>query len=279
MKKLIFIIVLLISVFYFPVTLIGAGRYVPGEMLIKFKKPAANIIEVELAGKQGSDIQLPFSSNSLQKKYKLKDVKVLFAGFKQKSQEVSALLKKDESVLSDKERHILKRQARAPKNAQVPDLSGIYKIQLELESGQLLEEVVEAYNNDTNVEYAELNYIYSVRTVPNDPYFSSQWALNKIEAPQAWNIGTGSSDVIIAVIDTGVDYNHRDLQNNIWTDENGYHGYDFYNKNNDPMDDYGHGTHCAGIIAAEGNNNLDIAGVCWNAKIMAIKCLSSTGSV
>jgi len=91
-------------------------------------------------------------------------------------------------------------------------------------------------------------------------------------------ITTGSGDVIIAVLDTGVDYNHDDLDDNMWTDPNGNYGYDFYNDDNDPIDDNGHGTHCAGIIAAEGNNNLDTTGVCWNARIMALKFLSANGS-
>ncbi|MHC4633358.1 MAG: S8 family peptidase, partial [Planctomycetota bacterium] len=114
-----------------------------------------------------------------------------------------------------------------------------------------------------------------------------------IDAPQAWDVHTGSSEVIVAVVDTGVDYNHRDLQGNIWInsdeipnngfddDGNGYrddiYGYDFINYDRDPIDDNGHGTHCSGIIAAAGNNGLDIAGVCWNAKIMALKFLDENG--
>ncbi|MHC4575440.1 MAG: S8 family serine peptidase [Planctomycetota bacterium] len=115
-----------------------------------------------------------------------------------------------------------------------------------------------------------------------------------IDAPEAWDTNTGSSDVIIAVVDTGVDYNHPDLQGNMWVNEaelngtaafdddgNGYvddiYGYDFWGYDGDPKDDHGHGTHCAGIIAAETNNGLDIAGVCWNARIMALKFLDWTG--
>ncbi len=97
------------------------------------------------------------------------------------------------------------------------------------------------------------------------------------------------------LLDTGVDYNHPDLQNNMWVNEaelngtegvdddnNGYiddiHGYNFIYRNSDPMDDYGHGTHCAGVIAAEGNNNRDISGICWNARIMALKFIGSLGN-
>ena len=80
------------------------------------------------------------------------------------------------------------------------------------------------------------------------------------------------------MLDSGVDYNHQDLVNNMWSNENGFHGYDFVSDSNEPMDDHGHGTHCAGVIAAGGNNGLDITGVCWNTKIMALKFLDSTGN-
>ena len=118
--------------------------------------------------------------------------------------------------------------------------------------------------------------------------------MDKIAGPEAWEICHGSDDIVIAVIDTGVDYNHRDLQGNIWCNEaelngatgvdddgNGYiddlHGYNFAYNNSDPMDDNGHGTHVAGIIAAVGNNGLDVAGVCWNARIMSVKILDAGG--
>ena len=106
-----------------------------------------------------------------------------------------------------------------------------------------------------------------------------------IHAPEAWDITTGSRQIIVAVIDTGVDYTHPDLTNNIWTnpgeipgngiddDGNGYvddvHGYDFVNNDGDPMDDHDHGTHCSGTIGGEGNNGIGVAGVCWQVRIMA----------
>lgn len=155
---------------------------------------------------------------------------------------------------------------------------------------------VAAYIQDTDVEYAELNYIYTFAKTPDDPnYQPEQWALNNdacefpvpgggsergtagcdMNAPEAWDITTGDSNVVVAVIDSGVDYDHNDLAANMWTDANGFHGYDFFSEDNYPMDEYGHGTHCAGIIAADGNNTTDIAGICWTAKIMAVK-LSGT---
>ena len=125
-----------------------------------------------------------------------------------------------------------------------------------------------------------------IKGLPNDPIFYKQWGLTKINAQSAWNYTTGSDNVVIAVIDTGVDYNHPDLTENILTntkeipnngiddDKNGYiddyRGWNFVSDNNNPMDANGHGTHCAGIIAARGNNNYGITGTLWHAKIMPL---------
>ena len=156
------------------------------------------------------------------------------------------------------------------------------------------EEVLAAYRNRADVEYAEFNPIISICATPNDPSYGEQWSLAKIHAPEAWDTCHGGNEVVVAVIDTGVDYNHRDLQGNLWVNEaelngvpgvdddgNGYvddiHGYNFAYNNSDPIDDHGHGTHVTGIVAAAGNNDLDVAGVCWNARIMAIKILGADG--
>lgn len=159
-----------------------------------------------------------------------------------------------------------------------------------------------------NVEFAEKNYVSHIETIPNDPEFSYQWGLHNtgqsggtadadIDAPEAWEIFTGSSDITIAVIDTGIDYGHTDLQSNIWTnpgeigggketdgidnDGNGkiddWHGWDFVNSDNNPMDDNSHGTHVAGIAGASGNNETNVAGVCWNVKLMPVKAYDAYG--
>jgi subtilisin family serine protease len=124
--------------------------------------------------------------------------------------------------------------------------------------------------------------------IPDDPDFSKQWGLQAIQAPDAWEISLGSADIIIAVIDTGVDYFHPDLRQNIRVnpaeaggqpgvddDDNGYvddiHGWDFADSDNDPLDKSGHGTHIAGIIGAHTHNAMDIAGVCPNVRIMVLK--------
>ena len=292
-------------------------EYVENELIVKFRGIPADAIEMGLAkGRAAHELKLSDSLDNLNKKYKLRKAKPLFKNFKSNRQRVKALLKKDKALLSKKEKHILRRLKRAPRDAEIPNLSRIYKLELDLEAGQSLEEVVEAYQSNPDVEYAELNYIVSINLTPSDPLYSIQWPLNNtgqmypesgyynhppgtpdcdIDAPEAWDVHTGSSKVIVAVIDTGVDYNHRDLQSNMWVneaelngvggvddDENGYiddiYGYDFINDDPYPIDDYGHGTHCSGIIAAEGDNGLDIAGVCWDGRIMALKFLGSDGS-
>ncbi|MDE4908362.1 S8 family serine peptidase [Methanogenium marinum] len=156
-----------------------------------------------------------------------------------------------------------------------------------------VDEAVSYYENQPGVAYAQPNYIYTIDAVPNDPYYSLQWGLQNtgqstsgfpstagadISAEEAWDSTTGSDDIVIAVIDTGVDYLHDDLAANMWDDGSGNHGYDFVNDDNDPMDDNSHGTHCAGIIAAVGNNGVGVSGVCWDARIMALKVLNAEGT-
>ncbi|MFQ6058698.1 MAG: S8 family serine peptidase, partial [Anaerolineae bacterium] len=135
-----------------------------------------------------------------------------------------------------------------------------------------VENKVKAYQDEPGVEFAEPNYIVHAFGSPNDPYLNQQWALTKIQAIQAWDLTTGSSSVVIAILDTGVDLNHEDLQGKL------LQGYDFANRDNDPSDDHGHGTHVAGIAAAATNNGRGVAGVSYNCRIMPVKVLSNSGS-
>ncbi|MFC1781985.1 S8 family serine peptidase [Planctomycetota bacterium] len=291
-------------------------RYVPNEIIVKFKKAAA----VRLAsgiekGVQPEQLKLSETLDKINRKYRVRKIKSIFPDFKERNQRLENLAHLDKGSWSRLEERLSRRRRRADREAAVPDLAGIYKIELEPDTGLSAREALEAYQQNPEVEYAELNYIVSINTIPNDPAFSHQWSLNNtgqlypysgrynappgtidsdIDAPEAWDIYTGSPEVIIAVVDTGVDYNHRDLEHNIWVNEaelsgtvkidddgNGYvddiYGYDFAYNDKNPLDDHGHGTHCAGIIAAEGNNGLDISGICWQGQIMSVKFLNSSG--
>ncbi len=191
-------------------------------------------------------------------------------------------------------------------------LDRVYK--LRTKSGEKVTDAIKAYKDLDQVEYAEPLYIYKSAVTPNDPLYSTQYHLNKISSPDAWDIKKGDLDISVAVVDTGVDWDHADLDSNIWTniadswadpsdptsgnskdtDKNGfiddYKGWDFVDINsssllsrcqsrgedcltrdNDPMDDYGHGTHVAGISSAVTNNSTGVAGAAWNVSIMPIR--------
>jgi parallel beta-helix repeat protein len=271
-------------------------RCIHNEIIVKFKEPVADTIEKQI---QNSTDTLSFQllsshSGRFNAKYRVIRIKPLLKNFRSRQHQLSSLREQKGKLLTRKQKRILERLKRTPKAVQIPDLGRIYNIQLDCESRQSLEEALAEYRNDPNVEYAELNYIVSTNSIPNDPLYPGQWSLDKISAQGAWNIYTGSSQIVVAVLDTGVDYNHRDLWENMWVNEaefngtegvdddgNGYvddiHGYNFIYNNGNPIDDYGHGTYCSGIIAAKGNNDLDITGICWNAKIMALKFMGVFG--
>ncbi len=162
---------------------------------------------------------------------------------------------------------------------------------------------VRACKLDPAIEFAEPNYIYTASRTPNDPRFGELWGMQNatdadVDAPEAWDRQTGARRVLVAIIDTGIDYKHQDLGENVWRnpgesgggretngkddDGNGFvddvFGWDFANRDNDPMDDNGHGSHVAGTIAAVGDNNLGVVGVNWRASVMALKFLSASGS-
>jgi len=123
----------------------------------------------------------------------------------------------------------------------------------------------------TQMKYVEPNWKFYVDAVPNDPKFGKQWGLKKIEASFAWDTQIGKKSVLVAIVDTGVDYNHMDLARNYVP-----LGYDWVNDDKNPMDDHGHGTHCAGIVGAVINNSVGMAGVA-QVRIMAEKGINSGG--
>jgi len=128
------------------------------------------------------------------------------------------------------------------------------------------------------VAYAHQQQRVGVFLTPTDPDYSKQWSYPKIRAPEAWDITTGSASVVVAVVDTGVDYTHPELAGRMWTDGSGHFGYDFVSNDTDPKDECGHGTHVAGTIAAEINNGAGGTGVAPGVKIMAVRVLGADGS-
>ena len=176
---------------------------------------------------------------------------------------------------------------------------------------QTNDSAVKSLNENPMVEIAEPNYIYKINKAPTDPMYSQTWGLGNIgqadpknqvgvagidiNAERAWEIQTGTREKIIAVIDTGIDYTHPDLVDNMWTndaekngtagvddDNNGVvddiYGYNAITGTGNAKDDQGHGSHCAGTIGARANNGIGVAGVNWNVRMMAVKFLDAGGS-
>lgn len=181
-----------------------------------------------------------------------------------------------------------------------------------------VDSAVAALRRDPRVLYAEPDYVVTTDSVPNDPSFDQEWGLDNtgqsissypsegagidIDAPEAWEHGTGSADVVVADIDEGCDYTHPDLAANIWTnpgetpdngiddDGNGFvddvHGWDFLHDDASTFDGAGdtsnetdfHGTHTSGTIGAVGNNGVGLTGVCWTVRIMSLKFLERSGT-
>jgi len=183
--------------------------------------------------------------------------------------------------------------------------SGIWLISFPVALDSLPNAVASAGRDRKTLAYAEPDYIVRATAIPNDSSFANLWGMNNtgqtggtadvdIDAPEAWNLSTGSATVRVGVIDTGIDHTHPDLAANIWTnpneiagnaiddDGNGYvddiRGWDFANNDNNAMDDHSHGTHCAGTIGGAGNNGAGVAGVCWQVSLVPLKFIAASGN-
>lgn len=278
-------------------------QYIPGEFIIKFNSKAGEI----LRGKLDSNLNISpdntgiSSIHILNKKHKVRSMKPVFTGLHKQ-------LKKGKSIKSIEDeikRKFPKRATRGQQNAKPHNLENIYKIKVSSEED--IQNIMADYKKDPQIEFAEPDYIVKTNFIPNDPYYASSnswgqgyddmWGLKNIQAEMAWDLARGDG-IVTAVIDTGLDYNHPDIQGNVWVnpweianngiddDNNGYiddiNGWDFSTydgavEDNDPMDDNGHGTHVSGTIAAVGNNGTGLIGVAPGTKIMPIKGLGTRG--
>ena len=180
---------------------------------------------------------------------------------------------------------------------------------LTLPAHMTVSQALQIYAQNPAVAYVEPNYYVKAQTLPDDPSFDQLWGLRNtgqmvsgyvgtpgadVDAVRAWEVSTGSDQVIVAVVDTGSDTEHPDLAASIWTnpdeidgngiddDHNGLiddiHGWDFVDDDNRPQDATGHGTHVAGIIAAQGNNGLGVTGVAWQVRIMPVRFMNAFDS-
>lgn len=180
------------------------------------------------------------------------------------------------------------------------------ELRVRLPAGESVESAVRRLSSDAAVEAVQPNFIYRI-SAPNDTYYGSLWGLrnsgqtvnNSAFGPDlptsgsnpgtsgrdmnmelAWSKITDCGSVVVAVVDTGINYDHEDLAANMWAGGAGvpHHGWNTFAGNDDPFDDNGHGTHVAGTIGAVGNNGLGTVGVCWGVKLMAIKAMGADGS-
>jgi len=256
---------------------ISSYRYLPGEIIVKFKKEP-------LLKSQGLELSeaTQFSSvNSILEKSPVRNIQPLF----------------------DTKQGELKKIVKIKLESDQKAINRPFGIESNFFIGEPSEEkrLISKLKEDPNVEYAEPNYLYQTSLTPDDPFLDQQWGLTQIQSQEGWDINTGSIDMAIAIIDTGIDYSHEDLGDRIWQnideipgngiddDLNGFTddiaGWDFVNtenalcstdedcqiEDNDPSDKLGHGTHVAGIVNATTNNSTGIAGICWTGKIMNIR--------
>ncbi|MBU0687555.1 MAG: S8 family serine peptidase [Candidatus Margulisbacteria bacterium] len=216
------------------------AAYVPNQVIVKFNQPIHRMVDGRM---QLREVNIPLETSAILKKIGA----VPLERFDEYSEATNA-----------------KRAAEVPAQFQ-----NLYKMQVALP----VDEALDYLSIDPSVEYAEPNYyVQALDTTPNDPKYSEQWGLPKVSAPAAWDYEQGNSSIIVAVIDTGVNYNHEDLTGKVTL------GWDFVNGDSNPNDDNGHGSGVAGVIGASTNNGIGIAGLGWNTRILAVKVLHSTGT-
>jgi subtilisin family serine protease/PKD repeat protein len=295
------------------ITVSKEPEHASNEVIVKLKHKESPKMLYSMSYSQRSSMDTAILDN-LKTKYRLTDERPVFKILhdRLKSANISQMQLDAKNSIKISNRLQL---SSVPEQAnQTVDLLPIYV----LRTDENPQEISNKLKQDSGIEYAEPNYIRKVQIIPNDPYYSSRgswgqsyddlWGIKRIRCDMAWDISQGEG-VVVAVIDTGADYNHPDLWDNVWVnpaivpdrnhdgkidlsdcDLNGDHiiepseivdnmfGWNFVSNGNNPMDDHGHGTHTSGTIAATGNNGIGVIGVSPRAKIMILKGLDQDGS-
>lgn len=218
--------------------------YIPGDVIIKLKDDSGVTMKKSGDAILSSDAAL----NEVLSKYQIEGGEALFPGFRHVNKSVTI---------------------QGGEDIPIPDLSKIHL--LRLKDSRQTQRLIRELKHIESVEYAEPNYIYEACADPDDELYGDQWYIPACKIDKVWAQAGNTSNQIIGILDTGVDYEHPDLKDNM------LQGRDFINNDNDPQDDNGHGTHVAGIAAASGNNGIGICGVNPNAKILPVKVLQSSG--
>ncbi len=159
----------------------------------------------------------------------------------------------------------------AAKGQELQALNALNIVKISVPVGQE-EQIRQELLQNPDVRYVEMDYLAYAQLIPNDPRWPEQYGPQAVNAPEAWDITTGSSDIVLAVIDSGIDSRHPEFSGRL------ARGYDFIDDDSTPQDDCGHGTHVAGIAAATGNNRRGVAGIDWHSKVMPIRVIHDTGA-
>ena len=275
-------------------------KYLPNELILKLKD------DVDMG------IQYRSRSKGVTQSTSQKDIGALL-GIADKVDSAELLFSEEfveQSISLSRARSSAANQTKTT-NVNSGSLKNIYHIVLKGDNIDLTT-LIEELSQRTDVEYVEPNYLFSidqnfeikeienkpqqvVSSSPNDTYYSDLFNIQQANIDKVWENGTtGAPSQIVAIIDTGIDYNHPDLAANMWVnpgeiagngiddDGNGFvddvYGYDFINNDGDPMDDHFHGTHVAGTVGAIGNNGVGVVGAVWDVQLMAVKVLGASNS-